>query len=118
MKLARICQELKLENLTPSLTAADSKEIATGFSCDVMSEIVTRSHAGGVLVTILKNMYVLAVAYQADFDAIIFAGDRRPAADIVAKAVELKIPLFRSAESAFDVAGRLYGHGLRGPMYR
>jgi hypothetical protein len=59
-------------------------------------------------------MNVIAVSLHAEQAGVIFASGRLPDETVRKKAVEENIPLFSCALSTFDVAGRLYGLGLRG----
>jgi hypothetical protein len=80
-----------------------------------LSDVLANAPAKGVLVTIQVHMNVIAIAVHADLSAVIFASGKTPEAAVIKKAVEEKIPLYVAQESAFDVVGRLYSLGLRGP---
>jgi hypothetical protein len=46
--------------------------------------------------------------------AVIFSSDRKPEAEVIAKAAEEGIALFVSQQDTFDLTGRLYELGIRG----
>ena len=114
MNLTAIAEALGLENLTPDIPVDSSKEVGGGYVSDLLSDVLAHAPRGGVLVTIQVHMNVLAVAVHAELSGVIFSAGRAPADDVIAMAVKEGVVLFRSMESSFDVAGRLYALGLRG----
>lgn len=115
MKLGDLAGTLELECLTPDV-AFGSREITGGYASDLLSDVLAHGPTGGVLVTVQVHLNVVAVSLHAELAAVIFAMDRRPEADVIAKAVEEGLALFTSPQSAFDLAGRLYTLGVRGPQ--
>ena len=113
MKLAEIARELGLECLTPQL--GGDAEVAGGYASDLLSDVLAGAPKGGVLVTVQVHLNVVAVAVHAELAGVIFAGSRMPEAPVIERAVEEGIALYVSKECAFDVVGRLYALGLRGP---
>jgi hypothetical protein len=118
MELDRIVDQLGLTVLTPDLLKRQPVVVSTAYASDVLSDILSHCRCGGLLVTIMRNLYVVAVAHQAGMDGIIFASGRRPDAPVIAKADELGLVLLTAPDPAFDVAGRLYALGLRAPRVR
>ncbi len=115
MKLAEIARKLELENLTPEITPDDEREVAGGHVSDLLSDVLAHAPRSGVLVTVQVHTNVVAVALHTELAAIIFASDRRPDENTRAKAAEEGIALYTSRQPAFDIVGRLYALGLRGP---
>ena len=123
MTLADMTARLGLEILTPELSLNGDKsagyvdagaEISRGHASDLLSDVLANAPSGGVLITIQVHMNVIAVALHAGLAAVIFAQGMRPEENVRLKAVQEGIPLLASAESTFDVAGRLHALGLRG----
>jgi hypothetical protein len=114
MKLTDLAAKLGLECLTPELTAP-TDDVTGGYVSDLLSDVLANAPKGGVLVTVQVHLNVIAVALHAELAAVIFALDRVPEEPVRAKAVEEGIALYLSKESAFEVVGRLYDLGLRGP---
>jgi predicted transcriptional regulator len=54
------------------------------------------------------------VALHAGLAAVVFTSGMTPDQAVRAKAEQEKLPLFTTAQSTFDAAGRLYAMGLRG----
>ena len=115
MNLKDIAATLGLECLTPEVAGADSREIAQGYASDLLSDVLAHAPRGGVLVTIQVHMNVVAVAVHAELAAVIFASERVPDEDVRRTAAKEGVALYSARESAFDLAGRLYALGVRGP---
>ena len=114
MTLTELAESLKLECLTPELTGP-SAEVSGGYVSDLLSDVLAHAPYDGVLVTIQVHLNVVAVAVHAGLAAVIFASGRVPDESVRVKAVEESISLFVAQENAFEVVGRLYALGLRGP---
>jgi hypothetical protein len=115
MKLAAIVRDLELTALTPELTDGDSPEVAGGYASDLLSDVLAHAPQGGVLVTAQVHLNVIAVAAHTQQAAVIFPLEREPEEAVRERALEEGVPLYMTDASAFDIAGRLYELGLRGP---
>ena len=114
MTLNEFARELNLTCLTPEVTAG-SADVTAGYVSDLLSDVLANGPAGGVLVTVQVHLNVVAVAMHAELAAVIFALDRTPEEAVRAKAVEEGIALYTSPESSFELVGKLYQLGVRGP---
>jgi hypothetical protein len=114
LKLSAIAQELALENLTWELSLSETPDMCWAYVSDLLSDVMNHARCGGVLVTVQVHLNVVAVAVHANLTAVIFVNGRKPDEATRARAVQEKIVLLSSRESAFDVAGKLYALGLRG----
>ncbi len=114
MTLGGITARLGLEILTPELSVNGGAEVTRGHASDLLSDVLANAPSGGVLITIQVHMNVVAVALHAGLAAVVFAQGMRPEENVRRKAVEEGLPLLASADSTFDIAGKLYGLGLRG----
>lgn len=112
MRLDELAKALDLCEITPA--ADGDEEITRGYTSDLLSDILARAPAGGVLVTIQLNPDVVAVASLAGLRAVIFSCGRTPDDDIVGRAAAEGLSLFGSQEDSFELVGRLYESGLRG----
>jgi hypothetical protein len=114
VKLAEMAEKLGLQNLTPELstTAAD---VTGGYVSDLLSDVLANAPKGGVLVTVQVHLNVIAVAVHAELAAVVFAAERAPDETVQAKAVQEGIVLYGAKASAFELVGRLYEMGIRGP---
>lgn len=115
MNLHEIAQELSLESLTPESSVDGTHAVTGGYASDLLSDVLAHAPRGGVLVTVQVHMNVIAVSMHAELAGVIFASGRRPEGPLIEKAAKEGIALYVSGESTFDVAGKLYALGLRGP---
>ena len=116
MTLNKIAEELGLDLLSPESTNDMSQEISRGFASDLLSNVLAHAPAGGLLVTVQTHMNVVAVASHTQLAAIVFADGRRPEPEVYRKAADQEIVLLGSMETTFDLVGKLYALGLRGPV--
>lgn len=123
MTLDDLARALDLDRLTPAFPAdrtpggagsGDGEEITRGYASDLLSDVLAHAPEGGVLVTLQTHLNVIAVASHAGLRAVIFASGRTPESDVVERAAEEGIALFRSRLDTFELVGRLYQLGLRG----
>jgi predicted transcriptional regulator len=88
------------------------------FSADLMSDVLGRSHANGILVTGLTNPQAVRTADIADIKAVCVVRGKQPDADTVTLAQQKEIPLFITKLTMFEACGILYANGLRGVTER
>ncbi len=79
-----------------------------------MSDVIARSNSGDVLVTVQVNANVVAVAVQKDLAAVIVCQGRVPDADTMQKAIDHKVALLGSKQSAFETVAGLARLGING----
>ena len=114
MKLDDLAKELGLECLTPEVDTSEF-DVVEGYVSDLLSDVLAHGPATGVLITVQVHLNVVAVATHAGLSAVVFAMDRKPEEAVREKAIEEGIALYASPESSFELVGRLYGMGVRGP---
>jgi hypothetical protein len=114
MRLEDIARELGFAELTPEVSGANDKDIERGYASDLLSDVLAHAPEGGLLVTLQVHLNVIAVASHAELAAVVFAGDRRPEDDVIAKAAAEGLALYSAPSDTFDIAGRLYALGVKG----
>ena len=112
MRLHELAEALELEELTPP-TDGDA-EVTHGYASDLLSDVLAHAPEGGLLVTLQVHLNVIAVASHAELAAVVFAGNRKPEDDVLAKAAAEGLALYSSPADTFDIAGRLYALGVKG----
>jgi predicted transcriptional regulator len=88
------------------------------FSADLMSDVLGRTHANGILVTGLTNPQAVRTADIADIKAVCVVRGKQPEAATVALAKQKDIPLFVTKLTMFEACGILYMNGLKGVAER
>lgn len=118
MTLNEIARDLGLESLTPAIGAGPAERagaaVEKAHASDLLSDVLANAPAGALLLTIQVHMNVIAVALHAGLAAVVFTSGMMPEESVRVKAEQEKLPLFATAESTFDAAGKLYAMGVRG----
>ena len=114
MTLGQIVSQLGLDVLTPELAVEGGDEVTQGHASDLLSEVLANAPSGAVLLTTQVHMNVVAVALHAGLAAVVFTNGMKPEPAVRRKAVEEGMPLLGTRVSTFELAGRMYGLGLRG----
>ena len=96
----------------------DEIEVDRCFSADLMSDVLGRTHANGILVTGLTNPQAVRTADIADIKAVCVVRGKVPETDTVALAKQKDIPLFITKLTMFEACGILYQKGLKGVAER
>lgn len=92
----------------------DEIEVDRCFSADLMSDVLGRTHANGILITGLTNPQAVRTADIADIKAVCVVRGKTPEKETVALAKQKDIPLFITNLTMFEACGVLYTKGLRG----
>jgi len=117
MNLREIVRLLEADVLVGD-SLVDEIEVERCFSADLMSDVLGRSHATGILITGLTNPQAVRTADIADIKAVCVVRGKQPEAETVALAKQKDIPLFITKLTMFEACGILYTKGLRGVAER
>jgi len=93
---------------------AVTREVLGGYASDLLSDVMANSVKGDLWVTMQKHVNIVAVAALNELAGIILVNGRLPEQAAIDRAREQKIPIVSTSLQAFDVAGILYGLGIRG----
>ena len=93
-------------NLFELVNAGDDldREITCPFCCDLLSIAMGKAPAGCAWVTVMANMYTLAVASLTDAACVILAEDAKADEIMIAKASMQGITVFCTDMTIFDAA--------------
>jgi serine kinase of HPr protein (carbohydrate metabolism regulator) len=86
----------------------EDKEIATGYTSDLLSDVMANAGESTVLITIQAHKNTVAVASLTDIGAIVVCNDRPIPDDMVETAREQRIALFTSNGNQYQTSGLLY----------
>jgi len=110
MKLTKI---IKLVEGTPLTKNVDlDREIEGGCGSDLMSDVLSSTHAISLLMTGLCNPQIVRTAVMADISAIILVRGKNPPSETIKLAEAENIPLITTPCGMFETCGRLYHAGL------
>lgn len=116
MKLEETRMVLEAEWLSgkTGLNGDGAMEVLSCLASDLMSDVLTTTGMGSLLLTGLTNAQVVRVAEVSDFAAVCFVRGKKVQPEVVQLAEERQIPLLVTPLSMFESCGRLYTKGLRG----
>jgi len=118
MTLADIVSRLSLEVLAPELAIEGGDEVTRGHASDLLNDVLANAPSAESCSQIQVPLNVVAVALHPGLAAVVFAQGMRPEVAVRGRAVQEGLPLLASAESTFDLAGRMCALGLRGRAAR
>lgn len=82
-----------------------STPISNFYSCDLLSWILGNLHQDNYcLITIIDNLNVIAVAKLKKVSCIIFSCGVNPSKEVISKATDENIAIFKTSLSSFDIA--------------
>jgi hypothetical protein len=84
------------------------RELSSGYASDLLSDVMANAKADGVLVTVQAHKNAVAVASLVGLAAIIICNSRPLPDDMLEAARAEGVAVFRSAESAFEISGKLW----------
>lgn len=109
--IAAVSQALAL---TPVVAGSGEQQAVTGaIASDLLSFVMAEGKPGWLWATIQTHSNIVAVATLNEMAAIIVASGFEPDEDTVARAEEEGVGLLTTAQSVYEVAGRLYELGIR-----
>jgi hypothetical protein len=94
--------------------AGQSRDVLGGYASDLLSDVMGNAQEGDLWITLQKHVNTVAVAELKGLSGIVLVNGRQPEADMLARAAEHGVPIVATGLPAFDVAGIMYGLGLRG----
>ena len=83
-------------------------EIASGYSCDLLSDVMGSAQSGDVWITLQTHKNVMAIASLKDLAAVILVKGFKPDADMEAQSNEEDIPVLGTDLDTFTINGKLF----------
>ncbi len=105
MKAKEIAERLEL---TTVQTAGAEREIVTGYTSDLLSDVMANAEEGALLITIQGHKNTIAVASLAGCPAIIICNDRPIPEEMVQAAEQEEIAVYSTGKNQYTVSGELY----------
>lgn len=110
MNLQQVLTALEGQMISKDVDLNLQVEMACG--ADLMSDVLTFTHSGTLLLTGLTNPQVVRTADMAGIRAVIFVRGKYPPPETIALAEQMGIPLATSRFTMYESCGRLYALGL------
>jgi hypothetical protein len=93
---------------------APNREVSGGYASDLLSDVITNGREGDLWVTVQKHVNTVAVARLNGLAGIVLVNGREPDPQMLARAEREHIPVVSTPLPAFEVAGVVFGLGIRG----
>jgi predicted transcriptional regulator len=91
-------------------------ELTYAFSSDLLSDVLTISKVGILLITGVANLQTIRTAEMAEVACILLVRNKKANEEMINLAKELQIMIIESPGSMFGTSGKLYQTGLK-PVY-
>lgn len=104
MTVKKVAEVLSLEVLA---APEESREAVGCYTGDLLSWVMGKASADNVWVTIMTNINTVAVATLVDVSCVIIADGAEIEPEVVAKAAEKGVNLYRSEKSAYALCAAL-----------
>ena len=92
--------------------AYEDREIACGYTCDLLSHVMGKGQADMAWITVQAHMNVIAVAALLDFACVIIPEGLPVEAPIIKKAQDEDIIVFSSDKTAYELVMLLAQNGV------
>ena len=112
MKLSDIITQLNLEK-TNKGPIKDEEDINTGYASDLLSQVLAGAKSNSIWLTVQSHLNIIGVAVMAGISAVVICDGHDVPENVIEKADEEGVALFKSTENAFRLAGKLYECGIR-----
>ncbi|MCK4757682.1 MAG: iron-sulfur binding hydrogenase [Thermoplasmata archaeon] len=112
MKLTEIIAKLGLKNINKKPIDGDM-DIRHGYCCDLLSNVLSSTPSDSIWMTIQSHLNIIGVATMTDIPAVIICEGFDVPDNVIDKADEENIAIFKSQENAYQLSGKLYECGIR-----
>jgi hypothetical protein len=112
MNLSDLATRLELTVFTPGLPL--DRPVLGGYASDLLSDVIGHARKDDLWVTMQVHPNIVAVAVLKELAGIVLSGGRVPAAETLAQAEREKVPVLGTSRGTFELAGKLYGMGVKG----
>lgn len=94
----------------------DTDEVFSAFASDLMSDVLTLTNEGVLLITGLANTQTIRTAEMADISHILVVRGKKATEEMIRIAKENGTVIIETSYSMFKTSGILYTNGLK-PIY-
>ena len=112
MKLSEIVKKLDLETLNKKPIKKEV-EIKNGYIGDLLSHVMAAVKPNSIWMTVQRHLNIIGVAVMSNIPAIIICEGHDVPDNVVEKADEEQVAIFKSQDNAFQLAARLNECGIK-----
>ncbi|WP_253250745.1 DRTGG domain-containing protein [Orenia metallireducens] len=109
MKIKELVERLNLEVVVEGDLEV---EVTGGYASDLLSNVMARSSAGNLWLTIQGHQNIVAIAQLIELAGILVTENFSIDDDTIKKAKELEINILRSKLDTYELSGKLYQLGI------
>lgn len=110
MTVKELMEQMDLKLLTPQ--ADLSAQVSVGYTCDLLSWVMSHGAQGMAWITVQTHMNVVAVASLLEMSCVIIPESIQVPDDVAAKADEEGVALLSSECTAYELCGRMRELGV------
>ena len=110
MKVCELAALIDAQNMTPAVEM--NKEVKCGYTCDLLSWVMSNGDEGMAWVTVQTHLNVIAVAVLSDMACVILPENIDMEQAVLDKATEENMCVLKSALSRYEICGRMHGAGV------
>jgi predicted transcriptional regulator len=92
------------------------KDVQNAFSSDLLSDVLTVSKPGIMLITGVANLQTVRTAEMAEVFCVLLVRNKKANEEMIALARDNRLMIIECAGSMFGVSGKLYQAGIK-PLY-
>ena len=100
-------------NLNLKSKVNESADVTSGYSSDLLSDVLAKAKDGALWVTNQKHQNIVGVAVMLNLAGVIIAGGLKPEDNTLEKANEEGIPIYTTDKQTFEIVGKLWEMGIR-----
>ena len=105
MKISNLAQAIGCKIINEKYEDSD---IASGYTSDLLSDVMANAEEGSVLITIQAHKNTVAVAVQLDMPAIIICNNRQIQEDMIEAANLSGVAILSTSESQYVVSHKVH----------
>jgi serine kinase of HPr protein (carbohydrate metabolism regulator) len=105
MKLSELITKTQLEIVQSDF---DDSEVATGYTSDLLSDVMGNAPDQAVLITIQAHKNTIAVATLAECPAIIICSNKQVPEDMLDAAKKERLAILRTPLHQFEISGKIF----------
>ena len=112
MTLSDLVTRLELKVFTAGIPL--DRPVLGGYASDLLSDVIGHGRKSDLWLTMQVHPNIIAVAVLKDLAGIVLVNGREPAPETLEQALREKVLLLGARSGTFELAGRLYGLGVKG----
>lgn len=110
MNISNFAEQLNFNIVSESKKDMNIEGVYVG---DLLSIVMAKAKQNYVWITIQTHINIVAVAELLELSCIIIVEGMEIEPETIEKAKELDIPIYKTSESAYEIAGRLHKLGIK-----